>query len=159
METSKIGQNHDRLRWQEAMRPPKRPSSRALECGCFDRTAWDLPLDGHKATTGGDEAGSQLRTVDLSDLSPTPVVEERKSEVRRNSTTIGSAGPLLGSAAKWTGIKKGNSRFVHARTNHVQRKNDTGRATWALISLAFTEHHACLSLPTRERGSWHPNQS
>lgn len=52
-----------------------------------------------------------------------------------------------------------NSRFVHARTNHVQRKNNTGRATWALSSLDFIVHHTCLSPPTRNRGSWHPNQS
>lgn len=71
------------------------------------------------------------------------------------------SGPLLGSAAsgRGHGDQKGNSRFVHACTNHVQRKDDTGRATWAHISLGVTVRHARLSPPTRKRGSWHPNQS
>jgi hypothetical protein len=112
---------------------------------------------GDKATTGrrsGHPATGSGK--DLSNLSPTPAIEEGKSEVRRNSTTTGA---LLGSVAKWTGDQKGNSRFVHARTNHVQRKNHTGRATWAPISPAFTVHRACLSPPTRERGFRHTNQS
>jgi hypothetical protein len=51
---------------------------------------------GHKATTGRDEAGTQLRAVDPSKLSPTPAVEEAKSEKRRNPTTIGTAARLGG---------------------------------------------------------------
>jgi hypothetical protein len=51
---------------------------------------------GDKATTGRNEAGTQLRAVDLSNLPPTPAVEDGKSGVRRNSTTIGSAARLGG---------------------------------------------------------------
>lgn len=116
---------------------------------------------GDKATTRRREAGTQQRTVekDLSDVSHTPTVdseaveEEAESEVRRNSTTVRTAARLM------DGDQKGNSRFVHARTNHVQRKNDTGRTTWAFISRTFTVDHARLSPPTRDRGSWHSNQS
>jgi hypothetical protein len=63
---------------------------------------------------------------DLSSLSPIPAVEaveEGKSEVRRSSGAIGTASRL---GSQVNGDQKANSRFVHARTNHIQRKDDTG---------------------------------
>jgi hypothetical protein len=105
----------------------------------------------------GDEAGTQLRAEwkRFEQSLSNPRIEKR--EVRKcDGTQLRSGGgSALRALPSGQGFTKGNSRFVHARTNHVQRKNDTGRATWALISLAFTVHRACLSPPTRERGSWH----
>jgi hypothetical protein len=62
---------------------------------------------GDKATTGIDEAGTPSPAYGVE------AVEEGKSEVRRE---LCGSGPLL---AKRTKVKKGNSRFVHACTNHV----------------------------------------
>ena len=61
---------------------------------------------GDKATTGRNEAGTQLRAPDLTNVSPTLTVETGRSETRRNSTTIGTAA-RLGGLGQVDGDQKG----------------------------------------------------
>lgn len=136
------------------------PKSRAPECGCFDTTVG--PTTSSMRVETKQLLGEMRRTPSYGQWERSEQslshLEEGKSE--GDGAQLRS-GPLLGSAAsgRGHGDQKGNSRFVHACTNHVQRKDDTGRATWAHISLGVTVRHARLSPPTRKRGSWHPNQS
>ncbi len=138
----------DRLSYVSARRCGRRSAQVAGRQSSVDfgRTAWDTA---HWQYASGDrsqnwQAPSYGRKI--SGQFPPICGGEEDSEVGRAMDS------------QLMGPKRENSRFVHACTNHVQRENNTGRATWALIPFAFTVHRACLP-PTRERGSWHPNQS
>ena len=115
METSKLSQNHNRHGWQEAVRAPKRPSSRAPECR-FDRTAWDLTVYWQYASgtnqllpTGRRSEHPATGRVEkiLSSLPPTPHRRREFGSATELNYDPGAARFGSVGIAKWTGIYKG----------------------------------------------------
>ncbi len=65
----------------------------------------------------------------------------------RHSSTAGESGvPRTGEGIENRAREKDDSRFIYAFTNHVQRKDDTGRTTGGIAPRLFVAD-SCLPFP------------